>query len=168
MPKRTPRHVKIMRGTLRPGREPAEPATPQAGKARPPKWLPPAERAAFRQLAVEIERTGVPSRSFAHVLATAACAWVQLERYSAVLSEKGDVYETSTTTGALKIMPRPEVHLRNAALRLLRGYLGDLGLTPLSIGRVDRKAVPPAESPLEEQLFGARQARVERFFGGAR
>lgn len=153
-----------MRGTLRKSREPAEPATPQAGKARLPKWLPPAERAAFRQLAAEIERTGIPSRSFVHVLAAAASAWVQLERYSAILSEKGDTYETATTTGALKIMPRPEVHLRNTALRLLRGSLGDLGLTPTAIGRVDRKAIPEIEDETEAWLFGDRKKRHQRYF----
>src|SRR5512135_3713311 len=123
MPGRKPRGVKLLRGTLRQDREPADPATPRAGRARPPAWLPVAERAAFRALERETARTGTPTRSFPHVLTGAALAWVQLERCTTTLAEKGDSYETTTTTGALKILPRPEVQMRNGALRLLRGYL---------------------------------------------
>ena len=142
MPARLPRHLKILRGTHRPDREPREPVSPRRGRAQPPTWLPTAERAAFRQLTNEVERTGIPSKSFTHILAGAAVAWVQVERATAVLSEKGDNYETTSTTGALKIQPRPEVAQRNTGLRLLRSYLVELGLTPVGIGRVDRAALP--------------------------
>jgi P27 family predicted phage terminase small subunit len=159
VPSRKPRSIKLMRGTLRKDREPADPPTPRPGKARAPKWLPPAERAAFRQLVAETERTGTPTRSFPHVLAAAALAWAELERCTAILSDKGESYETTTTTGALKIVLRPEVHLRNTALRLLKAYLGELGLTPAAIGRVDRGAMPKRpDGDLEDSLFGRRGA----------
>lgn len=163
MAARKPRAIKLLRGTLRKNREPASPATPRPGKARPPKWLPPAERSAFRQLAAETQRTGTPTRSFSHVLTGAALAWGQLERCTVVLATKGDTYETTTTTGALKISARPEVHVRHAALRLLKGYLGELGLTPAAIGRVDREALPPEEGELTDFLFG-RRMQEERCF----
>ena len=157
MPARKPRGSKILRGTFRKDREPADPPTPRVGRARPPKWLPPAERLAFRQLVEETECTGTPTQSFPHVLTAAAIAWVQLERSTNVLAEKGDTYETTTTTGALKIATRPEVQLRNTALRLLKGYLSELGLTPAAIGRVDRAAMPREEDEAarrQRQRFG--------------
>lgn len=156
MPARKPRGLKLMTGTLRKDREPSQPAIPRPGKARAPKWLPPAERAAFRQLVAETERTGTPTRSFPHVLTAAALAWAQLERCTTVLSEEGESYETTTTTGALKIVARPEVHLRNTAMRLLRAYLVELGLTPAAIGRVDRASLPQPPTAMEQELFGRR------------
>ena len=146
MPARLPRHQKELTGTLRRDREAAEPAVPQQGRARAPSWLSATERRAFQQLAVEVERTGVATRSFTHVLAAAAVAADQLIRCTKALSENGDTYETETTTGALKIVARPEVALRNTSLRLLKGYLSELGITPVAIGRVDR-AVLPKDGP---------------------
>jgi P27 family predicted phage terminase small subunit len=167
MPARKPRAVKLLRGTLRKDREPATPATPRAGTARAPTWLPPMERAAFRQLAAETARTGTPTRSFRHVLTGASIACAQLERCTTALAEKGDTYETKTTTGALKILPRPEVQLRAGALRLLKTYLVELGLTPAAIGRVDRAALPTEEDGTNAFAFlsGDRLARRQRFFG---
>jgi P27 family predicted phage terminase small subunit len=166
MPARSPRSLKLLRGTLRKDREPALPATPLPGKARPPKWLPPAERAAFWQLVTETERTGTPTRSFPHVLTGATLAWVQLERCTKVLAENGESYETTTTTGALKIMARPEVQLRNTVLRVLKGYLAELGLTPAAIGRIDRTAFPQEEDDDNAEFFGSKRAtRRRRFFG---
>src|SRR4051794_25472111 len=103
MPARKPQAVKLMRGTLRKDRQPTTPATPRPGKAKPPKWLPPAERAAFLQLVAETRRTGTPTRSFPHVLAGAAVAWAQLERCTTLIAEKGETYESQTTTGGLKL-----------------------------------------------------------------
>ena len=167
MPARLPRPVKVLRGTLRKDREPGEPARPRRGKAKPPDWLPPMERAAFQHLERETARTGTPTRSFGHVLAAAALAWASLERCTATLAARGETYETATTTGALKILPRPEVQLRNTVLRLLKGYLSELGLTPAAIGRVDRAALPKDEDTNAFAfLFGAeRQKRRRRFFG---
>ncbi len=154
MPARLAHHLKVLRGTDRPDREPREPVLPRKGHAKPPTWLPVAERAAFRQLAGEVEETGIPSASFTHVLAGAAVAWIQVRRATKVLTEKGDAYESTTTTGALKILPRPEVGQRNAALRLLKMYLVELGLTPVGIGRVDRAALPkPAPKDLGSEYF---------------
>ena len=149
-----------MRGTLRKSREPGEPAIPRPGKAQPPPWLPLAERAAFRQLEAETARTGTPTRSFAHILTGAAIAWAQLERCTKTLAEKGDVFETTTTTGALKLAMRPEVQIRDTSLRLLRGYLAVLGLSPVDIGRVDRAALPAEEADDFEKRF----LRRERYF----
>jgi P27 family predicted phage terminase small subunit len=162
MPSREPRSLKLMRGTLRKDREPADPLTPRPGKARPPKWLPPAERTAFRQLVTETERTGTPTKSFTYVLTGAALAWTQLERCTAVLAEKGETYESTTTSGGLKIVARPEVQLRNTAMRLLKVYLVELGLTPAAIGRLDLSAMPrrPADPGRFKRFFGNKAARV--------
>ena len=92
------------------------------------------------------------------MLAGAAIAWVQLQECTKVLGEKGRTFETSSTTGALKILPRPEVEMRNVSLRLLRAYLIELGLTPCSVGRVDRAVMPRVlRDPTEEFLFGERR-----------
>jgi hypothetical protein len=60
------------------------------------------------------------------------------------------------------------VQLRHAALRLLKGYLGELGLTPAAIGRVDRATLPMEDDFDSVFLFGKRGRRRadprERFF----
>jgi phage terminase small subunit len=160
MPARKSRALKVLRGTNRPDREPTIPSTPQRGQARPPKWLPATERAAFRALAMETERTGTPSRSFQMAVTGGALTWASLKRCTAVIDEKGETYESRTTTGALKILVRPEVHLRNTMLRLLKGYLAELGLTPSSIGRVDCAALPREE----DELSARRRRFLEREF----
>jgi phage terminase small subunit len=169
MPARKPRALKVMQGTLRKNREPAVPAAPRPGRARPPAWLPAVERAAFRALETETRRTGTPTRSFQHVLTGGAIAWAQLQRTTGVLGEQGDTYESETSNGARKIVVRPEVQMRAAALRLLKGFLSELGLGPVAIGRVDRAALPKEEDNAGTFLFGKRgrpyDRDTERFFG---
>lgn len=153
MPPRKPRALKLLTGTLRPGREPAVPARPRPGKARPPKCLSAPQRAAFQQLAAQVEATGTPTRSFPLAIAATAILWSEIEQCNAALATTGATFETKTTSGAPKLALRPEAEMRMAALRLLRAYLAELGLTPGSVGRVDRAAMP--ESP----------DAFERFFG---
>jgi Phage terminase, small subunit len=83
------------------------------------------------------------------VLAGAALLWVEIERYSATLASTGGTYGTATSTGAPKFAVRPEAEMRTAALRLFRAFLAELGLTPSSIGRVDRGAMPQTGDGLE-------------------
>ena len=142
MTRRRPQHLKILTRTDRPDREPREPVRPRAGRAQPPAFLPDLERRAFEALAVEVEAIGLPSGSFAHALTGAAVAWATLERCTAFLAAGGESVETETITGALKLVARPEVSSRNTALRLLRSYLVELGLSPAAIGKVDRAALP--------------------------
>lgn len=168
MPARKPRSVKVLRGTFRKDREPSDPPTPRPGRARPPKWLPPAERAAFRQLVTETERIGAPTRSFTHVLTAAAVAWTQVERCTKALASTTETYESKTTTGALKILLRPEVGLRTTALRLLKVYLVELGLTPASIGRIDLSAMPSPRDAARDALYAKFFDHDERFLFGAR
>jgi hypothetical protein len=113
---------------------------------------------------METRRTGTPTRSFLHALTCAAILWAQIQRSTTALAEKGDTYETITTPGALKVVVRPEVQLRNTALRLLRGYLAVLGLSPVDIGRVDRAALPEEEDDISTFLFAKRREDA-RFFG---
>jgi hypothetical protein len=118
----------------------------------------------FRQLTTEVERTGLPSRSFGHILTAAAVALAQLMSCNQVLAEKGTSYETTTTTGALKIVARPELATRNTSLRILKGLLAELGLTPLAIGRVDRTAIPKARTPRQNRFFGLENRDAEKYF----
>lgn len=167
MPSRKTRAQKELTGTLRKDREPDKPAHPRKGEASPPAWLSAAAQTAFLAIAREVQRCGIATGSFGHALTGAALAWVQLESDTAALAN-GSTYESETTNGARKILLRPEVHSRTASLRLLKAYLVELGLTPVSIGRVDLTAVPKPRSrdpgeqyfndDTEEFLFGSRRA----------
>jgi phage terminase small subunit len=161
MSARRPRQSKILAGTFRRDREPEVPAAPEEGAAQPPSWLPAIECAAFRRLERETAATGTPTRSFGAVLEGAALVLASLQRYTATLTEAGETYESATTSGALKICTRPEVHLRDTALRLLKGYLAELGLTPGSVGRIDLSGMPRPRDAAHDAYF-------ERFFGNRR
>ena len=152
MPARTGTLLKVLNNTRRQDREPKRPTRPQPGRARCPKWLPSAERSAFRALATTAEATGLATGSFPHVLAGAAVAWVSLQRSTETLARVGETYETTSTNGALKVVERPEVESRNKALRLLRAYLSELGLTPAALGRVDlaKLPAPRSDNPFSE------------------
>jgi len=159
MPARKPRALKLLTGTFRKDREPRKPARPRRGRAQPPAFLSADQRRAFRQLAAETEAIGTPTRSFTHALTGGAVVWTTFAQCNRAIAEHGETYATTTTTGAPKLLPRPEVALRNTALRLLRLYLSELGLSPVAIGRVDRAALPATiERDADEW------ARFQRFF----
>lgn len=165
MPARKPRQLKVMRGTLRKDREPREPVEPRKGRAEAEAWLSPGERAAFDELAEQAERCGTPTASFPHVLTAAAIVWDQLRRDCETIGTEGMTYESKTTSGARKLVLRPEVYNRASTLKLLRGYLTELGLTPASIGRLDLAAMPADESD-EDRV--AKYMKSQRFFGPRR
>lgn len=144
-----PDHLKLLTGTAQPCR--MNPSAPEGSKARPvaPDWL--SERAAeiFEGLADILEEMGLASGSDVAMLAVLASRIEEIEICTAVIEDAGRVYvskEEQTVAGDGSIVTRrmvrarPEVSMRNEALRHTQSLLSEFGLSPAARSRVSAAA----------------------------
>ena len=128
---RLPDSLKAARGTLRPCRtNPRAPKAEAGVPPRPPRHLPDAERAVWRELARQVGPEGVGTYSPAFFSA----------------------FRLTVRTLALVDAAGPDTP-PTALSRLVQaasGMLGRLGLDPASVGRVSRPPKTKAWSPMDE------------------
>lgn len=144
---RKPDHLKVLAGEKRPSRlNPNEPAA-RRGVAVPPDWL--SERASehFMRLAGILNGMGIASPDDVDALAMLASRLEEIEICTAVIEDAGRVYETVNTAGSAMIRARPEVGMRNEAMRHAQSLLNDFGLSPAARSKVQ------AGKPAEENPF---------------
>lgn len=140
-----PDHLKLITGTAQPCR--MNPGAPSASKVAPiaPDWL--SERAAeiFDGLVAILNEMGLASGSDTAMLAMLASRIEEVEICTAVIEDGGRVYvsKAETTTGqdgALvvkqMVRARPEVSMRNEAMRHVQTLLSEFGLSPAARSRV--------------------------------
>jgi phage terminase small subunit len=128
---RKPTRIKELSSTLRKHRvNPNEPKV-AAGRPEAPSWL--TERAAmiFESTCDAMARQGTLAAEWADVIAAFATARDEEITASEALVLHGDTF----IAGGV-IRPRPEVAQRNVAQRLANRLRSELGLGPLSAGRV--------------------------------
>lgn len=123
-------------GSYRPSRHPGKSAP--KGKPRPPARLKGRreELAAFRQLVQLLESEGRASPSHSEVIALAAARIVEIQRLTEEIDAHGFLVDTPTTSGGTMLRLNPASTARDRAMRHLQSLLGELGLTPISVGRV--------------------------------
>lgn len=146
--KRIPDRLKVVAGTARPDR--ANPYAPAAnpGTAEAPEWL--SERAAelFAQLSATLLGMGIASPDDQAALALLASRLEEVELMTAIIEDTGRTYEQRDEDGNLRmIRARPEVGMRNEAMRHAQGLLSEFGLTPAARSKVS------AGKPAEENPF---------------
>lgn len=137
--KKTPDHLKLVKGTAQKCRLNPETPAANAGTATAPVWL--SERAAelFDQISATLLGMGIASPDDQHALALAASRLEEVEILTAVIEDAGRTYQTDT--GLWKA--RPEVGMRNEAMRHAQSLLAEFGLTPAARSKVS--AGKPAE-----------------------
>ena len=153
--KKTPDHLKLVKGTAQKCRmNPKAPAA-NVGVATAPAWL--SERAAelFDQISATLLGMGIASPDDQHALALAASRLEEVEILTAVIEDAGRTYqaggekdEAGNTVGGLW-KARPEVSMRNEAMRHAQSLLAEFGLTPAARSKVS------AGKPAEKNPFGA-------------
>jgi P27 family predicted phage terminase small subunit len=139
----------VLHGTGRPSRQNKGQPQPTPGKPSCPRWLSPSARAEWRRVAPELDRMGLLTILDRAALAAYCTAYARWQEANAVLAREGMVIPG--WRGALR--KHPCVTIMRAAEATMRGFAVELGLTPLSRGRL---SVPPPEKadPFEEFLKG--------------
>lgn len=140
--KRKPDHLKIVAGTAQPSR--MNPHAPKPSKAlpAPPEWL--SERAAewfIRTLAI-LDGMGIASADHVDMLALAATRYDEVLDCTGIIEDLGRTYVVTMISGSKSFKARPEVSMRNEAMRHLQSLLAEFGLSPSAVGKV---SAPPGE-----------------------
>ncbi len=146
MAKRTPDHLKIIAGTARPDRMNPDAPAHNFGVAEAPAWL--SERASdlFAQLSATLHGMGIASPDDAVALAMLASRIEEIEICTATIEDAGRTYTTTATSGDKLVRARPEVAMRNEAMRHTQSLLAEFGLTPATRSKVSA-GKPATENP---------------------
>lgn len=128
---RKPTRIKELAGTLRKHRlNPNEPKV-AAGRPEAPSWITDRAARIFEATCDAMEQQGTLAAEWADVIAAFATARDEEITASEALALHGDTF---IARGVIR--PRPEVAQRNVAHRLANRLRSELGLGPLSAGRV--------------------------------
>ena len=152
MAKRTPDHLKIIRGTARPDRMNPDAPAANLGTAEPPEWLSERATEIFSQLSATLHGMGIASPDDQAALAMLASRLEEIEVCTAVIEDAGRTYTTTATSGDKLVRARPEVAMRNEAMRHAQSLLAEFGLSPASRSKVS------AGKPAEQNPFAALDA----------
>lgn len=69
------------------------------------------------------------------MLALAAERIYEIEELTVFINENGRTFETKTTNGDPTYKTRPEVSLKNDAMKHLQSLLSEFGLSPAAVGK---------------------------------
>lgn len=148
--KLTPDRLKIIAGTAQKCRMNPDAPAANLGIAAVPAWL--SDRAAelFAQLSVTLLGMGIASPDDVAALAMLASRLEEVELMTAFIEDSGRTYEQKDEAGELRMVrARPEVGMRNEAMRHAQSLLAEFGLTPAARSRVS------AGKPAEKNPFKA-------------
>lgn len=138
--KRTPDHLKLVKGTAQKCRMNPDAPAANVGTASAPAWLSGRATELFDQISATLLGMGIASPDDMHALALVASRIEEVEILTAVIEDAGRTYQTES--GLWKA--RPEVGMRNEAMRHAQSLLAEFGLTPAARSKVS--AGKPAEA----------------------
>lgn len=153
MAKRTPDQMKIISGTARPDRMNPDAPPANSGLATAPDWLSNRAAELFGQLSATLHGMGIASPDDQAALAMLASRLEEIEICTAVIEDVGRTYSTTATSGDKLIRARPEVGMRNEAMRHAQSLLSDFGLNPAARSKVSA-GKPPEMNPFAALEFG--------------
>ena len=155
-----PTSVKAFRGN--PGKRPLpehEPV-PESGTPQCPSWLGGRSKAAWREIAMQLESMRVLTLADRKALELLVDVYSEYRDAREIVRRQGATYESATQTGTI-IRPRPEVAIASDAWKRMNRMLVEFGLTPAARSRLSIE--PPmteADREAEEFLFGQRGQEV--------
>jgi len=139
-----PTHLKAVQGTWRRDRDNSAEPHANPGIASCPEWLSARAAELFFQLTATLLGMGIASPDDQAALAMLASRLEEVELMTAAIEDGGRVYETVGAGGSMMVRARPEVAMRNEAMRHAQSLLGEFGLTPAARSKVS--AGKPADS----------------------
>jgi P27 family predicted phage terminase small subunit len=161
----TPQALKDLAGN--PGKRPSREAIQPKGLARCPSWLSSVAKTEWKRLAAELELLGLLGSTDQAALAGYCTAYANLVKAQRLINSKGFTY---THNGLAK--KRPEVQIAQDAMREMRKYAQEFGMTPSSRSKVTPNQLPLPGVPGKPQMpqlpgvgDGASADPNERFFG---
>lgn len=167
----TPEALKQLAGN--PGKRKPREAIKSTGLASCPSWLPPIAKTEWKRLASSLELLGLLGSADQGALAGYCTSYANLVRAQKVLNTKGFTY---THNGLEK--KRPEVQIAQDAMREMRKFAQEFGMTPSSRSKVTPASgaqmplpgVPQKPAMPDMNGGGGTEAADpnERFFGAAR
>jgi len=109
---------------------------------RPPQELGEDGKKLWRKIKRHLEGAGIAGAQFAEILALCCQAHQNIIDAEAEIKAKGMTFTTSTGY----VAPRPEVKMRDTAMRLKAKFLAEMGLTQSAKGRIIIPKVNPAKT----------------------
>jgi P27 family predicted phage terminase small subunit len=153
MAKRKPDNLKIVSGTARPDRMNPDAPPANVGVAVAPEWLSERAEKLLCKLSATLLGMGIASPDDQAALAILAIRLEEIEICTGIIEDTGRTYSTTATSGDKLVRARPEVAMRNEAMRHAQSLLSDFGLTPSARSKVS--AGKPAEmNPFAALEFG--------------
>lgn len=138
-----PHALKVLEGTDRLDRRPANIPTPSIGRPKKPSHLKGIGRKAWEHFADELIGLKVLTPKDGTALELLCDAYVEWTEARELVREHGLTYTTTTELG-VSIRPRPEVRIAADAWRRMHRMLVEFGLTPAARTRV-AMAAPKAK-----------------------
>lgn len=149
-----PTALKVLRGN--PGKRALNAAEPKPATKIPPcpKHLQGEARAEWRRMSRELHRLGLLTVIDRAALAVYCQLWARWVKAETTVARLGEVVKAPESDYP---MQNPYLSIANVALKQMKSYLVEFGMTPAARTRL---VVPePAErDTTEEQLFGRRRA----------
>ena len=135
-----PTHLKIIAGEKRPSRINKDEPVANQGLAVAPAWLSSRAAEIFDQISATLHGMGIASPDDTHALALCASRLEEVEILTVMVEDAGRTY---TSEGGL-VKARPEVAMRNEAMRHAQSLLAEFGLTPSARSKVSAGKAPEA------------------------
>ena len=130
-----PMEIKKAKGTYRKDRD-TNPPPASKGKPNPPGWLNPDAKKKFRLITKRLDELGMASSSYTEMIAMLASRLEEVERLSKYLDAEGMSFNGVTRDGSDYFKPRPEVLMRDQAMKHAHKLLVEFGLSSSAIQRV--------------------------------
>jgi len=135
--KKKPKLQKKLEGTYRKDRDNSKSPDPSQELPIAPATFNELSQRWFDTLIERLQVQGYASASHTEVIAMAAMRLAEIEDLTQRLHKhKSPVYKTKNTHGQTVWKARPEVAMRNEAMRHAQSLLAELGLTPTSMNKV--------------------------------
>ena len=146
---RKPDHLKLVAGTAQPSRMNPNAPTPSKALPEPPEHLSERAQEWFRKTLATLDGMGIASADHVDMLMLASMRYDEILDCQMVIEDLGRTFTTVSMTGSLTFKPRPEVAMKNEAMRHLQSLLAEFGLSPAAVGKVSG---PPGEreNPFDE------------------
>ncbi len=143
--KRKPDHLKVVTGTAQKCRMNPDAPAANPGIASAPEWLSDRASEIYARVGATILGMGIASPDDVDAMALLASRLEEVEILTAVIEDQGRTY---LSDGGLW-KARPEVSMRNEAMRHAQSLLAEFGLTPAARSKVSAGKKP------DENPFGA-------------
>lgn len=139
--KKTPTHLKVLKGTAQRCRlNPNEPII-KVVKLKCPDYLDPQAKRTFKKLAILLQEMEISAVSDQQALAMLSDMYSIYRKMLSLLQNVGFTYETTSASGDIMIRPRPEVAILTEAWKNTRSMMAEFGLTPSSRSKVSTPGI---------------------------